>query len=158
MFEIEVYLKAVESAQAWAVRENEQARASRLELVARWFTNADIARAKGEPLPPQPPTPAPVVSIVAPEGSYDQGKIEIRFGPGYVADPDPLVLPPIKGYAVTDFPPGVCAPGFDYGDTMAALPQDTMANGTRIEHNGKKWEKVEGFWPFGRKSFYRLVA
>jgi hypothetical protein len=158
MFDEQIYRQALESAQAWAVRQNDFNRASRLELCARWMVNADIARAKNEPQPPQPPKPAPVISVVGVPGSTDQSTITVILGPELVADAADLALPPIKGFMLADFPAGVCAPGHDYGDTMAALPQDTMADGAEISHNGKRWRKVEGVWPFGRKSLYVRVV
>jgi hypothetical protein len=157
MFEAEVYQKAIESAQAWALRENEQNRARRLDLVDRWHKDADWNRANGRPQPPQPPAPAPILSIQAPAGGSDQSQIVVKVGPGFVADPAELVLAPIKSYAVTDFPPNVTAPGIDWGDTMGALPQDTRPTGFVLELNGKRWEKIETTWVFGRKSFYKLV-
>lgn len=157
MFEEQVYRDTVESLTAWAVRQNEYHRNKRLGAVTDWLRNADVNRANGQPLPPQPAPPAQVVKIVSIPGASDQQTIQIVFGPELVAEPGPVILPPIKSQLFADFPPGVFAPGYDYGEVMAGLPQDTIPNGEIKEHNGKKWEKVEGFGLFGRMNFYRLV-
>jgi len=157
MFEEQVYKQSLESLQAWAVKQNEFNREQRLYRCAKWLEDAAIELAQGRPKPPQPPQPAPIISIVTVPGSIDQSTISVVLGPGLVAYGADVVLPPIQGYTVADYPPGVCAPGYDYGDVMAALPQDTMPDGTQIELSGKKWQKIEGVWPFGRKSLYVLV-
>ena len=155
-----VFDRAAETLTAWAIKQNDEARKRRENAVASWMLDAEVARGLKASDPSQPPAPAKLIKVTVPEGTSDQSRLLVEFGPELVADPRPCVLPPIQSYEATAFPQGVQAVGLyqGFGDIWGALPQDTIPDGVVVEQAGMKLRKTErrGFGNL-RMSFYTLV-
>ncbi len=124
------------------------------ELKTRWLRDADRARSM-KIAAPDKPVPAWKKTVEAPPFAPGPYEIKVKVGPERVAD-GTLALPPVPGYDAADFAAGVQAIGnrTSDGGYWVALPEDTMPDGFVTIWKGRRLEKVEGFWPFGRKSFY----
>ena len=160
-----VFNRAAETLVAWAIKENDAARKRREGAVADWLLNAEVeVRGFGRPEPPQPPPPAKLIKITVPEGTSDQSRLLVEFGPELVADAGPVVLPAIP---VPNYPPNVIALGHDYGSIVTALDNDTMPNKSKVSYTRKNGEEViliKHFIPwheagalFAKVNFYEVV-
>lgn len=157
MWDKEVYELDVAQHERMVAEENVMALIDWNERKTNWLRDSDRARSLKTPESqwPEKPVPAWKKTVVAPPfapGPYD---IVTHSGPERIADPT-LILLPVPTFAAAAYPPGVVAVGnrTPDGGYWTALPEDTIPNGATITHQGRRLEKVEGFWPFGRKSFY----
>jgi len=124
------------------------------ERKVNWLRDADRARSL-KIAPPDKPVPAFEKTVEAPPFAPGPYAIKVLVGPERVAD-GVLILPPVPAYDAVNYAPGVQAIGnrTSDGGYWVALPEDTIKDGETVIYQGRKLEKVEGFWLFGRKSFY----
>jgi hypothetical protein len=155
MMEEMVYRLDVEWHERRAESDNGAAVVAFEELKDRWLKDAARARALKMPEPDKP-VPAFKRTVTATPFVIGQPyEITTKIGPERVAD-GTMTLEAIKGWLVTDFPPNVTAISHRTSDGgfWVCFPNDTRPTGWKEVRDGRNLEKYEGFWPFGRKSFY----